>query len=334
MDAAFYYKVEISPLFFRLRLGYMLVTASGISNGPRSATESKSRSSTMERTSSSEIVGVVSDSADCPPFSYHAHIAELTRLFFSGGSSAPRRRPEHATYGSGDFSSTTIGRNVEEDRLLTEHAYVSRSSSRSIGHGSRGIKKGTLRKSAINPIGDRAAQNIFDELHNMCCQSSFPSTSKNDVQDPTQLEPSDFAEFGRTKGPTSVEKFLASEFEMPSRTFIAFLRVRVSPNWAALVQKLVDGLSAAAGVLGGIQVADTCGGLLEESDRVDVTMDLGSVQSSCMDHTLSGIPGVSGDSPENNRILDLLRAGAKVRVVDRNAFGGTLSRHSSEGVNA
>jgi hypothetical protein len=321
----------------------MLVTASGISNGPRSATESRLRSSTMERTSSSEIIGVVSDSADCPPFTYHAHIAELTRQFFSGGSSAPRRRPEHATYGSGDFSSTTIGRNVEEDRLLTEHAYISRSSSRSIGHGSsrsighgssRGIKRDTSRKSAINPIGDRAGQNIFDELHNMCCQSSFPTTSKNGGPDPNLLEPSDFTEFGRTAGPTSVEKFLASEFEMPSRTFIAFLCVRVSPNWAALVQKLVDELSTAAGVLGGTQVADTCGGLLEESDRVDVSMDFGSVQSSCVDHTLSGIPGVPGNSPESNRILDLLRAGAKVRVVDRNAFGGTLSRHCSEGVNA
>jgi hypothetical protein len=312
----------------------MLVTSSGISTGPRSAMESRSRSSTVGRTSSNEVEGVVSDSADCPPFSYHAHIAELTRMFFSGGSSVSRRRPEHTSYGSGDFSSASIGRNVEEYRLLTEHAYVSRSSSRSIGRGSRGIKKGALRKSAMNLIGDRAAQNIFDELHSMCCQSSFPTTSKSSGTDPTELEPSAFAEFGRTTGPRSVEKFLVCEFEMPSRTFTEFLRVRVSSKWAALVQKLVDEFSTAAGVLGGTQVADLCGGLLVEGDKVDVSMDLGSVHNSSVDYSLSGIPGVSGDSPEICRILDLLRAGARVRVVDRNAFGGTLSSHCPEGANA
>lgn len=328
----------------------MLVTAPGIL-GPMSAEESRSRSHSIERTNASEGEGASSENADCPSLSYHKNIAELTRLFFSGGSSAPRRRPEPSIYASKDFSSTATGRNVEEDRSLTEHAYISSSSSSSRLVGRRGIRKGTLRKSIVNPTGVTAAQNIFDELHSMCCQSSFPPTSKSGGADTHQLEPSDFAEFGRTAGPRSVEKFLACEFEMPSRTFIAFLRVRLSVHLAALVQQLVDELSAASGVLGGTQIADTCGGLLGEGESEgegdthnrgnNAPMDLGSVHDSgYVDRILSGTSGIFGDSPEVNGILDLLRAGARVRVVDRNTLGGTtslslsLSRYNTEGLKA
>ena len=316
----------------------MLVSASGISTGtgPQPAMESSSRSSTIERSSRNEGEGLGSDGAGCPPLSYHANIAELTRLFFSGGSSASRRRLEPPINASRDFLSNQIGRNVEVDKILMEHAYISGSSSRSVGR--RGITKGTLRKSAINPIYNRAAQNIFDELHNMCCQSSFPATStmeknKYDRTDTAHLESSGFAEFSQTAGPRSVEKFLTCEYEMPSRTFVAFLRVRVSAHWAVYVQNLVDELSAAAGLLGGMLVADTGGGLSSESNTHpqdnNSSVDLGSVRdSSSVEEALSG---VTGASPETTRILDLLRAGAKVRVVDRNTLGVSLSRHFSEG---
>ena len=297
----------------------MLVPASGISMGLRSDTRMRAGLTVMDTVSSDEDV----DSANHPPLSRHGDISEITRFFFSGGPSASRRPSELSTYGTRDCMLNDAIGNVEDGFILTEHAYVSRSSSRSGGR--RGVQESNVRRSSVNAIGNRATSSIFEELHNMCCQSSFPATSRWAKKgDTTRSEPTDPEQLGRNVGPKSTEKFLDCEFEMPSRTFIEFLRLRVSPLWAEMVQKVVDELSRTAGVDRGTRIADAGAGLLGASttsipDQIDTNMDLGSVRDSTRGDKAPS--GMSGISPDILRVLDLLRAGARVRVVERKTPG-------------
>lgn len=226
-----------------------------------------------------------------------ADLAEVTRKFFGVDSTrvdlddfAPRRSFEV----------------VEYSMSLATEPFTSKRSTTS-----------SPQASATHKVSNKSGGYIYDELHSMCSSSKF-------LAGPKSIGASTGGDAVRQSSSQLGGMFLGKEGEIPSRTFIELLRLRVSPVWAERVQGLMSELSGActpgglhAGAAIGVDIdsvveSDGKGkGSLEGVNRYDL--------SSHSRHSICA-PSYVNDA-ETIRTLKILRDSAQVRVVGMSESG-------------
>ena len=177
----------------------------------------------------------------------------------------------------------------------------------------------TSHRTKYNMIG------IFEELHEMCCENYFSSEASeksNFHNDVTNLNKD---HKGNKINENKKNRFLLAENEIPSRSFVQFLKTKISKFWSHRVEELIFELKMC---VVSKKIANNNGGLLEnvlpdqknvrdidsEDDRLMKNNTLGD-ENKNNNKTNSSFP-TPHDVIESEKIINLLRSGARVRIIN------------------
>ena len=171
---------------------------------------------------------------------------------------------------------------------------------------------------ASKKVGNKASTStstcIYDELHSMCSASRFQTSSKV-VHVSAHDDESSQIRSSQLQG-----RFLGKEGEIPSRTFIELLRLRVSPAWAEMVQGLVSELSECSSSGRGVAARNNVSllGVTENDINVNGNSNAGGPVGRKVDLSRT----VSSTIDLNiAKTMNMLREGAQVRVIGRDLLG-------------
>ena len=160
---------------------------------------------------------------------------------------------------------------------------------------------------------------IFEELHEMCSENYFPSEASgksNFNSDVTTVEKNE----NKINENKKKNKFLLAENEIPSRSFVQFLKSKISKFWSHRVEELIFELKMC---VVSKKIANNNGGLIEnvltnQNDFRDFDSEDENKNENDIDEDRENINPLflrPLDIVESDKIMNLLRSGARVRII-------------------